>query len=236
MLGRRRKVPVIGQPPGSSGGADPGTLRRGELQAYDSVLSELDGHGVVLVTGEPADKCSASIAIATAAAAAGRRVVLVECDLANPSLATSLQLVPGPGLHEYLRWDVEAAQILQALVLAGPGSDPAGEPLVCVVAGEPTSSGSVLLSAESFRHAVERLRGAYELVVICAPSLEEAPLVELVAERSDVALAAVGRPAVSGRRGRRLRRAMRRLPVPRVGLVLLEAPAQVPRSRPGVAS
>ena len=228
MLGRRRKVPVIGQLPRPSGGADPGTLRRGELQAYGSVLSELDGQGVVLVTGEPASKCSVSIAIATVASAAGRRVALVECDLANPSLAASLELAPAPGLHEYLRWDVEAAQILQALVLTGPGSGSAAEPLVCVVAGEPTSSGSVLLSAESFRHAVERLRSAYELVVLCAPSLEEAPLVELVAERSDVALAAIDRPAASGRRGRRLKRAMRRLPIPRVGLVLHADPAQEP--------
>jgi tyrosine-protein kinase Etk/Wzc len=228
VLGRRRKVPVVGQPPGPSAGADPGRLRRSELQAFGSLLAELDGDGVVLVTGEPGGKCSAAVAIATAASAAGRRVALVECDLADPRLAASLDLAPAPGLHEYLRWDVEAAQILQALVLAGPGSGAAEEPLVCVVAGEPTASGAVLLSAESFRHAVERLRGAYELVVLCAPSLEEAPLLALVAERADVALAAIGRSAASGRRGRRLKRAMRRLPVPKVGLVLYEAPAQVP--------
>src|SRR3954447_20811667 len=127
----------------------------------------MDGRGVVLVTGEPASKGPVSIAIATAAAAAGRRVALVECDLASPSLAVALELAPAPGLHEYLRWDAGAAQILQALVLAGPGSAGAEEPLVCVVAGEPTSSGAVLLSAESFRHAVENLRSAYELLILC---------------------------------------------------------------------
>jgi Mrp family chromosome partitioning ATPase len=205
-------------------------LRRGELHAYGSVLSELDGQGVVLVTGEPASKGPVAIAIATAASAAGSRAALVECDLANPSLAGSLELTPAPGLHEYLRWDAEAPQVLQALVLAGPGSAAAEEPLVCVVAGEPTSSGAVLLSAESFRHAIERLRNAYELLVLCAPSLEDPALVELVAERSDVALAAVDRPAASGRRGRRLKRTMRRLPVGRLGLILHEAPEPEPRA------
>lgn len=220
---RRRKVPVLGPPAGPPFAARRGRLRRGELHAYGSLLSELDGQGVVLVTGEPASKGSVAIAIATAASAAGSRAALVECDLANPRLAGSLELAPAPGLHEYLRWDAEASQVLQALVLAGPGSAAAEEPLVCVVAGEPTSSGSVLLSAESFRHAVERLRSAYELLVLCAPPLEEAALVELVAEHSDAALAAVSRPAASGRRGRRLKRAMRRLPVAKVGLVLFEA-------------
>lgn len=230
MLLRRRKVPVLGRPAGPSFATRRGTLRRGELQAYGSVLSELEGQGVVLVTGEPASKGPVSVAIAAAASAAGSRTALVECDLANPSLSGSLELAPAPGLHEYLRWDVEASQVLQALVLAGPGSEAAEEPLVCVVAGEPTSSGSVLLSAESFRHAVERLRGAYELVVLCAPSLEEPALVGLVAERSDAALAAVGRPAATGKRGRRLRRTMRRLPVARLGLVLHEAPGPEPRA------
>jgi tyrosine-protein kinase Etk/Wzc len=207
-------------------------MRRGELQSYGELLSELDGQKVVLVTGEPASKGPVSIAIATAASAAGSRTALVECDLAHPSLAGSLELAAAPGLHEYLRWDAEASQILQALVLAGPGSAAAEEPLVCVVAGEPTTNGSVLLSAESFRQAVERLRGAYELLVLCAPSLEEEALVGLIAERSDVALAAVGRHAASGRRGRRLKRAMRRLPAPGLGLVLHEAsePEAHPRS------
>ena len=65
----------------------------------------------------------------------GRRTVLVECDLARPRLAADLGLAPGPGLHEYLRWEAEAAEILQPLVLAGPAAAGAGEPLVCIAAG-----------------------------------------------------------------------------------------------------
>ena len=39
----------------------------------------------------------------------------------GPRLADALGLAPAPGLHEYLRWEAEAPEILQPLVLAGPG-------------------------------------------------------------------------------------------------------------------
>lgn len=227
---RRSKLPLLAQTHGVGLASSRGALRRSDMEAYDSVLAELRGAQVALVTGDPDRKGAVATAIATAASAAGQRAALVECDLASPQLAQYLGLAPSPGLHEYLRWDAEARQILQALVLAGPGSAEAQEPLVCVVAGEPTSSGAVLLSAESFRHATARLRGAYDLVVFDGPPLEEAILTELVAAQCDVALAAVGKPTASGRAGRKLRRALRRLPTRPAGLVLHEMPEPQPQT------
>ena len=222
MALRQPKLPLLAQTGGEGFASSRGTLRRSDMKAYDSVLAELRDARVALVTGDPASKGAVATAIATAASAAGGRAALVECDFAGPQLAQCLGLAAAPGLHEYLRWEAEAAQILQALVLAGPGSAGAQGPLVCVVAGEPTSSGAVLLSAESFRHATARLRSAYDFVVFAGPPLEEADLVELVAAQSDVALAAVGKPAASGRAGRKLKRALRRLPARPAGLILHE--------------
>ncbi len=189
-----------------------GTLRRRDLEAFDGLLEELSGAAIVLVTGAAERKRAAAIGLAAAAAAGGTRTALLECDLAEPRLAGSLGLAAVPGLHEYLCWESDVSQILQALALAGPGSANATEPLVCIVAGKPTSDGRALLASESFRHATERLRGAYELVVLDGPPLKP-DLVQLhqVAAHADVALACLERSDARGRSSRRLQRDLRRL-------------------------
>ena len=109
------------------------------------------------------------------ATADGRRVALLECDLAEPALAAALGLVEQPGLHEYLRGDVEAPQILQPLVLAGPAAGGAVEPLTCIVAGAPEPHPVGLIDSARCDEAIERLRSAYDLLVIDGPGLGEDP-------------------------------------------------------------
>jgi Mrp family chromosome partitioning ATPase len=200
-----------------------GTLRRRDLRAFDAVLEELDGARTVLVTGAAEQMRAGAAGLAAAATAGGMRTALLECDLAAPALAEDLGLAAGPGLHEYLRWEASAAQILQALMPAGPGSAGATEPLVCIVAGRPTGDGSSLLSSESFRHAADRLRAAYELVVLDGPALEREPSqLEAVAAHAESALACVDASAARGRYARRLRRVLRQLPPRFAGLVAFE--------------
>ena len=99
--------------------------------------------------------------------AAGRRTILVECDLARPRLAAHVGLAAAPGLHEYLRWEAEPADVLQPVAARpGPAADGAGDPLVCVCAGRPAAKAETLLGLQSFAHMVEKLRGAYELVLL----------------------------------------------------------------------
>lgn len=184
---------VLAEIPAPVGADDgPGTLRRRDLEAFRSLLEELRGSRVVLVTGDRARKGALAIGMATAAAAAGTRAVLVECDLADPRLADSLGTALAPGLCEYLRGDAAADEILEAAVLAGPGSATAREPLVCIVAGRPASDGSTLLGSERFRQAIESLRAAYELVVLEGPSLEEEGALTPVAAAADTRLACLG--------------------------------------------
>jgi hypothetical protein len=172
MLRRRAKQGVLAEiPPRESTAARPGALGRAQLQAFAELAGKLSGADSVFLTG--AARASAALGLAAAATAAGRRVALLECDLVAPSLAGTLALAKGPGLHEYLRGDVEANQILQPLVLAGPASGGATEPLTCIVAGEPEPQPVALLDSERCDHAIERLRRAYDLLVIDGPSLEE---------------------------------------------------------------
>jgi len=172
MLGRRNKQPVLAEVPlreSASGRA--GALGREELGAFADLAGKLSGKGSVFLTGP--SRATAALGLAAAATAAGRRVVLLECDLAQPALATTLGLAEAPGLHEYLRDEADANQILQPLVLAGPASGRATEPLTCIVAGEPEPEPVALLDSERCDHAIERLRRAYDLLVIAGPSLEE---------------------------------------------------------------
>ncbi len=200
-----------------------GALRSDDLQAYTSLLGKLKAHGVVLVTGTEKGKQVCALGLATAAVTEGRRAALLECDLSNPTLATALGLPSRAGLHEYLRWAANASQILQPVVLAGPESEKAVEPLVCIAAGEPTSHGATLLASESFRHAIAKLRSAYGFVVLDGPPLDaDSGQLEPVAAAADAVIACVERADARRRSTRGLRRRLRQLPTRFAGFVTCE--------------
>ncbi len=174
MLRRRSKVPVLAEIPAPRGTSRrPGALGRGELGAYSALATALLDSPVVLLAG-PA-KTDVAIGLAAATTAVGRRAALLECDLSSPALAGTLGLSWEPGFAEYLREQADAAQILQPLVLAGPASGRAGEPLTCIVAGHPDPAPSPLLLSRRCSGAIERLGRAYEALVIDGPSLADDP-------------------------------------------------------------
>jgi Mrp family chromosome partitioning ATPase len=188
MLRRRRRPPVLAElPAGAAEPVRPGRLGRAELEVFGGLLPAAGSARTLLTTGEEA-KSALAVGLATAAAAEGRRVALVECDLAAPVLASRLGLDPAPGLHEYLRLEAEAAAIVQALVLAGPASAGAVAPLACVVAGTPAAEGAEPLASEWLAHAIAKLRSAYELVVLDGPRLLDLSSLLSVAPYADVTL------------------------------------------------
>ncbi|MGN6254710.1 MAG: hypothetical protein ACTHO8_06975 [Solirubrobacterales bacterium] len=195
-------------------------LRRSDFRSLEEALGRLAGVRVALVGGEGEEAPMAAIGLAAAAAAAGRRTILVECDLASPRLAAQIGLAAAPGLHEYLRWEAEPADVLQPVVLAGSAAGGASEPLVCVCGGRPASKTETLLGLQSFAHMVAKLRGAYELVVLEAPPAAAEPGSCLAAARqADVALAALPAAEATGRGGRAIRAAIDALPVPALGTI-----------------
>lgn len=169
-----------------------GTLRRHELEAFEQVLEKLAGRGSLLVTGSGAGRRTVALGLATTAAAAGRRTALLECDLADPTLADRVGLANAPGLSEYLAGEVDAEGILKPVVLAGPGSAGADGPLVCIVAGRPSSEGSRLFASEVFTGALANLATAYELLVVDGPHLDEWPSLTLLGPRVDATIACLG--------------------------------------------
>ena len=206
----RRKLPVLAEvsarpPAGSRAWA----LQRRDMDAHQALLARLGGARLVLVTGDAEGKGMAAIGLATTAAANGTRTALLECDLTNPTLAEALGLAATPGLTEYLHGEVEAAQLLQSLVLVGPGSAGAIEPLVCVVGGGQVSETSGVLTSDRLPQALESLRSAYDLVVIAGPPLQDEHFLAALVAHADSTVACVTRSE-----------ARRRLPIPVTGLIV----------------
>ena len=196
-------------PAGSSPDLRAGTLRRGDLEAFGGLLEKLDGARSVLVTGDAPGRRQAAAGLAAAAAAAGTRTALLECDLCEPGLAEALGLATAPGLHEYLRGSAQAEAILKPVVLAGPGSAAATEPLVCVVAGRSATDAAALLGSERFRHVASSLRSTYELLVIDGPPPAREPELLAAMAAADATLVWVDSDGVAPR-----------LPAPVAGLVV----------------
>jgi Mrp family chromosome partitioning ATPase len=218
MLGSRARLPVLAEISGPPEGTRAWSLRWADFAGLEKALPRLDGHRVVLVSGEAEAAPVAAIGLAAAAAASGARTILVECDLAHPRLAAHVGLAAAPGLHEYLRWEAEPGDVLRPVALGGSAAAGATEPLVCVCAGRPATKAETLLGLQSFAHMVEKLRRAYDLVLLPAPPVrEEAGACLAVAAQADAALAAA--VEAKGREGRALRAAIRRLPVPALGTV-----------------
>jgi len=216
MLQRRRGLPVLAQ---ISGPAQERSwaLRRADFTSLGQALPRLQARQVVLVAGEEGAPALAAIALATAATAAGRRTVLVDCDLARPRVAGHLGLTAAPGLHEYLRWEAEPADVLQPVVLAGPAAAEASEPLVCICAGRPATKAETLLGLQSFSHMLGKLRGAYELVLVLAPPVMTEPVACLAVARQVDAVVA----GLADGSDRSLEAAIRQLPAPVLGAIKL---------------
>ncbi len=199
MLRRGSKRPLLAEiPMRQDAPSRPAALGRAELQAFSGLARELSGSGSVLATG-PA-RSAVALGLAAAAVAQGRRVALLECDLATPALAPALGLDATPGLHEYLLGETEAAQLLQPLTLAGPASGGASEPLVCIVAGTPEPAPVALLDSDRCDQAIQKLRRAYDLLAIVGPPLgKDAETLLALAEHADATIACGGQADVPKR-------------------------------------
>jgi Mrp family chromosome partitioning ATPase len=220
MLAGRAKLPLLAEISGSPDGTSAWSLRRADMSRLEAALLRLASHQVVLVAGEGEAPVPCAVAVAAAAAASGRRTLLLECDVVRPRLAALLGLAPVPGLHEYLRWESQPPELLQPVALGGPAAVAAAEPLVCVTAGRPASDPTALFGLQSFAHMTAKLRGAYDFVVLAGPPVaaEAAPALA-VARQADAVVAGLAAEDVSSRGGRRVRAAVRRLPVPALGAI-----------------
>jgi capsular exopolysaccharide synthesis family protein len=132
---------------------------------------------VVLVTSSTTSegKSTVATALAVASALAGRRTLLLECDLRRPVLAERSGLEPVPGLSDLLVGDADVEDVLRAVEVSGSarvnGAMPARVSLHCVTAGTPSPQPAELLASRRFTERLADLSAAHDLTIIDSPPL-----------------------------------------------------------------
>lgn len=132
--------------------------------------------GVVLVTsGLPEEgKTTVSGALAAVHAFAGRRTLLLECDLRRPTIPARWGIEAEPGIADVLAGDVSWRDAVNEVEVQ-PGEDGNGAPrkrtLSVLPAGRPTPDPAELLGSQTFRNLLAELRAAFDVVIVDAPPL-----------------------------------------------------------------
>ncbi len=129
---------------------------------------------LIVASAAPGDgKTTIARHLAEAAARLGTRVLLLEADLRDPTLAEQLDIAPGPGLADVLIGATPMRDAIQPVHLeAPPGEGAEGRILDVLVAGAvlPPNPGE-LIEGRAMEGVLEQAKFAYDLVVIDTPPL-----------------------------------------------------------------
>ncbi len=149
----------------------------------------------VAVTSPVAEEGKSTVAagLASAGALAGKRVLLVECDLRRPVFAERFGIAAQPGLTDWAVGKAKPAEVLRQVNVDPHARTPAEEeeaaqleiatplPLTVIPAGSWAPRPAELLGSERFQGFLEQVGKAYDLVVCdCAPLLPVGDTLELI--------------------------------------------------------
>jgi tyrosine-protein kinase len=188
----------------------------------------------LLVTSPMAQEGKSTVAacLAVATAEAGKRTLLVECDLRKPVLAKRFRIKQGPGLADYLTGNAQPQEILQpipGLIERLNGSGPAlssgrggASNLVCITAGKSVLRPAELLASERFRTFLGEVSEIYDSVILdTAPLLPVADTLAIVPGVSTL-IVCIRLEHTTRDQARAAQTALERLPERAVGLVLTD--------------
>lgn len=116
----------------------------------------------VLITSSQAEEGKTVIAVSFARmlAMAGRRILLIDCDLRRPSVAKSLGLRNEPGLVDVLSGDVALDEAIHCDETTG---------LFVMPSGKPTQNPTTLFSSEKLARTLDELDGRFDFIIIDSP-------------------------------------------------------------------
>ena len=151
-----------------------------------SILFNRPGKEVrtVLVTSPEPDvgKSTTALNLAVAAARAGQRTLIVDADLRKPQIYTHLGQSSGPFLTDLLGETTIDADRLATRI----------DNLYAVTTREPLADADVVLSSDRMARLVERLRGAFDLVIFDSPPVLAVADAVALSRLCDVTLVVAG--------------------------------------------
>jgi capsular exopolysaccharide synthesis family protein len=143
--------------------------------------SRMDGMRVVLVTSAVSGegKTSSSSHLAASLARSGRKTLLVDCDLRNPTAHRLFNLPRGPGFSEVLRGDVEVGQVIQTTQVDG---------LSMITAGQGDVHAIQALATDKLARIFATLRLEYDFIVVDSSPILPVPDSLLLAQNTDAVI------------------------------------------------
>jgi succinoglycan biosynthesis transport protein ExoP len=199
----------------------------------------------ILVTSTVAGEGKTTVAssLAVAMTIAGKRTLLVDCDLRRPALASRLGIEPSPGISEYLLGTASPEEVLRTVDVAGSriasrngtsgngnssngtssnghAANGRGHPLVCIPAGSATAQAVELLGSRRFEEFIEQVSGTYDAVVLdSSPLLPVADTLEIV-PHVDAVVVCVRESKTTRAQGDAARATLSRFPDRPAGIVI----------------
>jgi len=149
------------------------------FESYFSLMTNLGfatSHGlprsIMLTSSQPREgKSNSSLCLATVLAATGKKVVLVDADVRNPSLNRYLDIANNRGLSHYLSGDDNIEGMIETLPAYG---------FSLMTAGKTPPNAAELLGSERLGVLFSRLLEQFDHVLVDAPpllGLADAPLI-----------------------------------------------------------
>jgi receptor protein-tyrosine kinase len=178
QLRRRYRLPILGRVPQQarfgSGPLAPKSLSAATSEAFRTLRGTLTGatragsHRAILVTGSsPSEgKSTTAINLASALAAGGKSVILIEGDLRKPTIGQSLGVAPKHGLVSVL---MESVSIEDALI----PTETFGPRLRLLLADYSGDWISELFTLPVAQHLIDDARSLADFVIIDSPPLAD---------------------------------------------------------------
>jgi polysaccharide biosynthesis transport protein len=184
------------------------------------------------VTSPVAEEGKSTVAagLATAAALADKRVLLVECDLRRPVFADRFAIDSAPGLTDWATGNADPGDVIQSVSVERENGSPHGEQtakraaashsLTVISAGSYSARPAELLASQRFKDFVGQVSEVYDLVVFdCAPLLPVGDALEVL-PLADAALLCIRIDQTTREQALAAKGAIEHLPDRPIGLVL----------------
>ena len=182
----------------------------------------------IIVTSAAGEEGKTTVAgsLAFAMASAGKRTLLVDCDLRQPTLASRLAVKPAPGMSEFLAGAATPQEIINPITFDGVSRGDGGAangssfPLVVIPAGAPNSHSAELLGSSTFHEFLEQVLETYDVVVFdSSPLLPVADTLEMLPHVDAVVVCARESKTTRGE-AQAVKTALERFPTVAAGIVI----------------